>query len=76
MEYGRPTSTTSEVPRITSIHKNNPEHQVDKDGVKTLAVELRWFKRGVREAIHIRSKRASLNKDGGHYNLPLSGTMC
>ena len=41
------------------------------DGVKILAVEPRWFERGVREAIHISIERPSLNKDGGHYN-PLS----
>ena len=39
------------------------------EGVKILAVEPRWFERGVREAIHIRMEQPSLNKDGGGYNL-------
>ena len=48
----------------------NPEHQVDMDEVNILAVEPRWFEKGVREAIHIRVEQPSLNKDGVHYNLP------
>ena len=35
-----------------------------------LAVEPRWFERGVREAIHIRMEQPSLNNDVGRYNLP------
>ena len=52
------------------IHIDNPEHLADMDGVKILAVELRWFERGVREVIHIRMELPSLKKDGGQYNLP------
>ena len=40
------------------------------DEVKILAVELRWFERGVREAIHFMMEQSSLNKVGGRYNLP------
>ena len=29
-----------------------------------------WFERGVKEAIHIRALKLSLNRDGGRYNLP------
>ena len=68
MEHRRPSSTTSEVSR--HIHIEEPEHQVDIERVKILAVEPRWFERGVREAIYIRTERSSLNKDGGRYNLP------
>ena len=68
MEHRRPSSTTSEVSR--HIHIEEPGHQVDIERVKILAVEPRWFERGVREAIHIRTERPSLNKDGGRYNLP------
>ena len=56
----------------TYIHKDNPEHRVDMDGVQILAVEQKWFQRGVGEAIHIRMEQPSLNKDGGRYNLPSS----
>ena len=72
LEHRRPSSTTWKVSRHILI--DNPEHQVDIDGVKILAVEQRWFERGVREALHIRMEQPSLNKDGGCYNL--SGTMC
>ena len=37
---------------------------------KLLVVEPRWFKQDVKEAIHIRMERPSLNKDGGNYNHP------
>ena len=63
LEHKRPRYTTSKVSQ--DIHIDNPEHQVDMDGVKILA-----FKRGVREAIHVRMDQYSLNKDGGRYNLP------
>ena len=52
------------------IHKDSSEHQVDLDEVKILAVEPRRLKQGVREAIHMRMDRPSLNKDGGRYKLP------
>ena len=32
--------------------------------------QLRWFERGVKEAIFIRALNPSLNRDGGRYNLP------
>ena len=31
---------------------------------------MRWFERGVREAIQIRINNLTLNKDVGRYNLP------
>ena len=55
---------------------DNPEHQVDVEGVKILAVELRWFVQGVREAIHIRMEWPSMNKDGAITTSSLSGKMC
>ena len=64
LEQRRPNSTTSEVAR--HIHIDNPEHQVDMDGVKILTVEPRWFERGVREVINIRMEQPSMNKDGSH----------
>ncbi len=68
MEHRRPSTTTSEVSH--HIHLDEPDHPVDIERVKMLAVEPRWFEWGVREAIYIRNERPSLNKDGGQYNLP------
>ena len=40
------------------------------ENTKILLVEHKWFERGVKEAIHIRTLNPSLNRDGGRYNLP------
>ena len=40
------------------------------ENTKILEVEHKWFERGVKEAIHIRALKPSLNRDGGRYNLP------
>ena len=37
---------------------------------KILSVEHKCFEREVKEAIHIRALKPSLNRDGGRYNLP------
>ena len=42
----------------------NVEHQLNMDEVKILAVEPRWLRWGVREAIHVRVGWPSLNRDG------------
>ena len=68
MEHRRPSSINSEVSR--HIHTDKPEHQVDIKTVKILGTEPRWFERGVKEAIHIRVNKPSLNRDGGRFNLP------
>jgi hypothetical protein len=62
LEHRRPSSTTSEVSH--HVHLDEPEHQIDIDKVKILAVEPRWFEREVREAIYIRTEQPSLDKDG------------
>ena len=67
-EHRRPSSTTSEVSK--HIHTNNPDHTITLENTKILAVEHKWFERGVKEAIHIRALKPSLNRDGGRYNLP------
>ena len=51
------------------LHIENPEHQVDMDGIKQ-----GWFERAVREAIHIRMEQPSLNEDGGFITFSLSLT--
>ena len=67
-EHRRPSSTTSEVSK--HIHTDSPDHTITLENMKILAVEHKWFERGVKEAIHIRALKSSLNRDGGRYNLP------
>ena len=67
-EHRRPTSTTSEV--LKHIHTDSPNHTIKLENAKILAVEHKWFERGVKEAIHIRALKPSLSRDGGRYNLP------
>jgi hypothetical protein len=66
-EHRRPSSVNSEVSQ--HIHQAYPGHRIDMDKTKILTVEPRWFERGVKEAIYIRAKQPSLNKDGGRFNL-------
>ena len=67
-EHRRPSSINSEVSR--HINVDSTDHAVTLDKTKVLAVEPKWFERGVKEAIYIRAYEPSLNKDGGRYNLP------
>ncbi len=50
------------------------DHSISMDDTKHLEVELKWFERGVKEAMHIRVTQPSLNKEGGRYNLPSAWT--
>ena len=52
-EHRRPSSTNSEVSK--HIHQENPGHGVRLDKTKILAVEPKWFERGVKEAIYIKA---------------------
>ena len=36
---------------------------------RVLSRDARWFQRGVREAIHIRTRKPALNRDGGRHQL-------
>ena len=67
MEHRWPSSSTSEVSR--HIHTTEPGHSIDVANAQILEVEPRWFERGVKEAIHIRTLCPSPNKDRGRYNL-------
>ena len=67
-EHRRPSSISSEVSK--HIHTDKPNHKISLDNTRILSVESKWFDRGVKEAIYIRARRPSLNKDGGRYNLP------
>ena len=42
----------------------------DYEGAVVKAREEDWFKRGVKETIHIKGKASDLNKDKGHHQLP------
>ena len=66
-EHRRPSSVNSEVSK--HIHTDNPDHGIVMDKTEILAVESKWFERGVKEAIFIRATQPSLNRDGGRFNL-------
>ena len=45
-------------------------HQFIKEDTRVLDRESNWFKRGVKEAIHIRRRKPDLNLDKGRHHLP------
>ena len=51
-------------------HAANSTHSIDYEGVVVKAREEDWFKRGVKEAIHIKRKASDLIKDKGRHQLP------
>ena len=61
MEHRRPSCALSEVSR--HIYQQSPEHTFSFDNVQILDREPDWFKRGVKEAIYIRTLKLSLNRD-------------
>jgi len=50
-------------------HQSQANHEIDWEGVKILDKESVDIKRKIKEAIHIRRQRPTLNRDGG-YDLP------
>lgn len=50
-------------------HLQRFKHELDEN-IKVLDSDSRWFERGVREAVHIRSRSPSLNRDQGRHSLP------
>ena len=50
------------------------QHKVDSQNIRIIDRDSRWFQRGVREAIQIRSRSPTLNRDRGRHNLPPSTT--
>ena len=67
-EHWRPSSTTSEVSK--HIHTDSTNHTIMLENMKIQFVGHKWFKRGVKEAIHIQALKPLLNRDRGRYNLP------
>ncbi len=53
-----------------SQHPNDSGHPVNYDQVKVLDRESGWFRRSVKEAIHILTSPSDLNHDRGRYTLP------
>ncbi len=51
-------------------HMGFHKHKLDAENIKIVDRESRWFQRGVREALHIRSRSPSLNRDRGRQNIP------
>ena len=66
-EHRKPSTTSSEVSQ--HIHQDKLGHAIDMDSVQILAVEPKWFERGVKEAIQIRANCPALNRNGERYNL-------
>ena len=50
-------------------HQSQANHEIDCEGVKILDKESVDMKRKIKEAIHIRRQRPTLNRDRG-YDLP------
>ena len=52
-----------------ATHAKAHRHTIDFQKVKVLDQETQWFRRGVKEAIHIEAKGADLNRDKGWHHL-------
>ncbi|XP_072021883.1 uncharacterized protein [Amphiura filiformis] len=64
-EHERPSSPVGE-------RAMRAKHRIDWDNVRVLDRESDWYRRGVREAIHIKRRDCNLNRDQGRHILPLS----
>ncbi len=62
MEHQRDSSPVSQ-------HPNDSGHPVNYDQVKVLNQESGWFRRGVKESIHILTSPSDLNRDRGWYTV-------
>ena len=63
MEHCRLSTTTSEV--SWHLHMDFPGHTISLEVAKILEMEPRNFERGVKDTIHIRVHKPTLNRDGG-----------
>ncbi len=52
------------------LHSRQERHRVEFDEVQILDRDQGWFRRGVKEAIHIELEGSDLNRDRGRYTLP------
>ena len=67
MAQSRLSSTILEV--LKHIHSDQPDDHINMDGTWNIEVESKWFESRVRDAIHTRMGRPSLNRDEGRFNL-------
>ena len=51
-------------------HMGYNNHKVDSQNIRIIDRDSRWFQTGVREAIQIRSRSPTLNRDRATHNLP------
>ena len=51
-------------------HMREWNHTFEKDTIKIIDKEQKWFQRGVKEAIHIAANVPTLNQDQGRHTLP------
>ena len=51
-------------------HMGYSKHKVDSQNIRIIDRDSRWFQRGVRDAIQIRSRSPTLNRDRGRHILP------
>ena len=56
-------------------HCNATGHSVSMDNLRVLAREQDWLKRKVKEAIHIKQRAPSMNRDQGYQLPPIYGQI-
>ena len=61
------------IPGLPSYGVHN-KHKVDSQNIRIVDRDSGWFQRGAREAIQIRSRSPTLNRDRGRHNPPSSTT--
>ena len=68
MNDGEKTPPLNENSEVAQ-HMKSGHHRKEDMEITILGYKQNWWRRGVREAIHIRKHRPTLNKDQGRYNL-------
>ncbi|TWW56851.1 hypothetical protein D4764_14G0010510 [Takifugu flavidus] len=58
-------ATSSGQDSAVHLHLKESGHSFEDSQVRILAREDRWFERGVKEAIHVKLEKPSLNRGGG-----------
>jgi hypothetical protein len=58
-------ATSSGQDSAVHLHLKESGHSFEDSQVRVLAREDRWFERGVKEAIHVKLEKPSLNRGGG-----------
>ena len=50
-------------------HVKSENHVINWSQTKVLDCDSNWFKRGIKEAIHIRKNKRNMNRDEGRFHL-------